>query len=249
MPINATNAASQADADKTYWDTVKQTHTDAAQVNTKTDANGNTYTEAISNDSLTNNDFLKLMLEELKQQDPTKPQDSAALMDSQLKMSTIQSNQDMSKAMSSLQASYATSALSTAASMVGHTIQNGETDDKGDKKVFKVNTVENKNGELYMKASQLIGIIDGLKNTATEKLTVYDKDGVIFEDGEATNYSVALDSEGRFLYNEDDSLKILDENNDVVTDPEIKALYVNGGYSYRYADPIDIPLSSVTAVS
>ena len=36
---------------------------------------GNKYTQSVSNDSLTTNDFLKLMIEELKLQDPTKPMD------------------------------------------------------------------------------------------------------------------------------------------------------------------------------
>ena len=38
---------------------------------TGTDSYGNKYTQSVSNDSLTTNDFLKLMIEELKLQDPT----------------------------------------------------------------------------------------------------------------------------------------------------------------------------------
>ncbi|PKN14930.1 MAG: hypothetical protein CVU67_03090, partial [Deltaproteobacteria bacterium HGW-Deltaproteobacteria-24] len=56
---------------------------DNVQVNTVVDASGNTYTSAVSNDKLTNSDFLKLMLEELKLQDPTKPMDSSQMMQNQ----------------------------------------------------------------------------------------------------------------------------------------------------------------------
>ncbi|BFU77713.1 hypothetical protein ALC152_09280 [Arcobacter sp. 15-2] len=249
MAINATNAQETAATDKAYWDKVKADRAANAQVSTGTDEYGNAVTTAIANDSLTNNDFLKLMLEELKQQDPTKPQDSAALMDSQLKMSTIQSNQDMSAAMTTLQASYANSALSTAANLVGKTVQNGETDDSGDNKVYKVNTIENKNGELYMKVAQMTGIVDGLKNTDTDKISRYDANGVIYEDGVATEYTLALDSDGRFTYNEDGTLKILDKDNDVIKDAEITDRYVYATSAYTYADPVEIPLSSVTVVS
>ena len=89
-------------------------------VNSSVGVDGNSYTTAISNDKLTNNDFLKLLLEEMKQQDPTKPMDSAALMDSQLQMSQIQSNTDMTKAMNDMSLAYTSSALSTAANMIGH---------------------------------------------------------------------------------------------------------------------------------
>ena len=46
---------------------------------TGTDSYGNKYTQSVSNDSLTTNDFLKLMIEELKLQDPTKPMDSSTI--------------------------------------------------------------------------------------------------------------------------------------------------------------------------
>jgi len=129
---------------------------------------GNSYTTSISNDKLTNDDFLKLMLEEMKQQDPTKPMDSAALMDSQLKMSTIQANQDMSLAMTDLQTSYANSALSTATSMIGHLVEDGALRPDGMLKSFKIETVENVDGKLYANGRELLGIVDDEIEYATD---------------------------------------------------------------------------------
>jgi len=111
---------------------------DGVTTQSSTGVDGNSYTSAVSNDQLTNDDFLRLMLEEMKMQDPTKPMDSAALMDNQLQMSTIQSNTDMAAALTALQSSYANSALSTAANMIGHTIQDGTKDDSGNAKKYAV---------------------------------------------------------------------------------------------------------------
>ncbi|MGB3751176.1 MAG: flagellar hook capping FlgD N-terminal domain-containing protein [Arcobacteraceae bacterium] len=212
---------------------------------------GNAYTTAVSNDTLTNNDFLTLMLEEMKQQDPTKPMDSAALMDSQLKMSTIQSNQDMATAMTALQASYSASALSTASNMIGRSIKTGETDDVGEDKIYQVVTVDNKDGELFVKAQQFTGVYDGLKDKVADKNVQYDANGLISDtDGNPTAYRVALDADNRFKYNADGSIMLLDSDNKVITDTTIKDKYTYGGYSLLYSDDtVEIPLSSITTVS
>ena len=201
---------------------------------------GNSYTSSISNDKLTNDDFLRLMLEEMKMQDPTKPMDSAALMDSQLKMSTIEANIDMQKAMNQLQASYASSALSTAANMIGHIVEDGQIGDDGLAKSYKVETVENKDGELFATARQLIGLEDVLKNTDTESMAEYDSAGIIYEDGVQTDYRVALDTDYRFTYNDDQSLKLLDQNGDIVTDEAITSKYVFAGSSVIYSQTTDL---------
>ena len=217
-----------------------------------TGVDGNSVTNAVSNDKLTNNDFLKLMLEEMKMQDPTKPMDSKALMDSQLKMSTIESNQNMASAMEKLQASYSASALSTAANMINHHVKDGTKNDKGEEKVYKVMTVENKDGDLYMNVVEAKGIKDSLKNTVDNELMLYNPTtGVILnKDGTETDYKVSLDEDGRFEANEDKSLKLLNKSDStVVTDAAIKEKYVASNPFTVYSDtPSQLLLSKVTEV-
>ena len=137
---------------------------DSVTTSSSTGVDGNSYTTAVSNDTLTNEDFLTLMLAEMQQQDPTDPTDTSSLLDSQMQMSTIQANQDMTTAMEALQASYSNSAISTAANLVGLSIKTGETDDVGDDKIYKVVTVDSIDGELYVQAQQFVGVIDGLED-------------------------------------------------------------------------------------
>jgi flagellar basal-body rod modification protein FlgD len=210
---------------------------------------GNSYTSSISNDTLTNEDFLTLMLEEMKQQDPTEPMDSSKIMDDQLQMSTIDTNQKMSEALASLEASYATSALSSAANMIGHIVEDGTVDDTGMAKSYKVETVENKDGELYLSSREITGIIDGLLDTETDALTLYDADGWIYDGDTKTDYKVSLDEDGRFVYNDDGSLQLLDSDNNVVTDEDVTSKYVYGGSSARYAEDAEsLLLTSIIEV-
>jgi flagellar basal-body rod modification protein FlgD len=130
---------------------------DNVQVNTVVDSSGQSYTSAIDNSKLTNEDFLKLMLEELKMQDPTKPMDSNQMMQNQMQMSTIETNTATINAMKSLQNSFSQSALASASNVIGQVIENGETGETGMTKQFKVNSVESIDGELYVEAYQIIG--------------------------------------------------------------------------------------------
>jgi len=222
---------------------------DNVVTNSATGVDGNAYTTAVSNDKLTNDDFLKLMLEEMKQQDPTKPMDSAALMDSQLKMSTIESNQDMAAAMTKMQAAYASSALSTASNMIGHIVEDGSQSSDGLLKSYKVETVENKDGELFVNARELVGIVDGLKDSTTDELVLYDANGNIYDGDTMTDYHVELDASGRFTYNTDGTLSILDKDNVAITDAAIKEKYVFAGSSIKYAENTNlIALSNIDEV-
>lgn len=130
---------------------------DSVQVNSSVGTDGNTYTTAISNDKLTNEDFLQLLLTEMKMQDPTKPMDSQRMMDSQLQMSTIEANLAMSESMEALKNSFAQTNLSTSAAMIDHIIQNGEYGEDGASKQFIVQSVEMQDEELYLIAHQIVG--------------------------------------------------------------------------------------------
>lgn len=141
---------------------------DSVQVNTAVDAAGNTYTASVSGDKLTNSDFLKLMLEELKLQDPTKPMDSSQMMQNQMQMSTIETNTATIDAMKSLQTSFSQTALASAANIIGQVIENGESSDSGLPKQFKVNSVESIDGTLYLEGYQIVGY-----NAETSQL-IYD---------------------------------------------------------------------------
>ena len=66
--------------------------TDNIAITGSTGVDGNSYTTAVSNDKLTNEDFLNLMLEEMKMQDPTSPMDSSSMLSSQMQMSSIETN-------------------------------------------------------------------------------------------------------------------------------------------------------------
>jgi len=131
---------------------------DNVQVNSTVGVDGNSYTSTISNDKLTNEDFLKLLLTEMQMQDPTKPMDSQKMMDSQLQMSTIEANLEMAKSMESLQASFAQTNLATSASMIDHVIENGEFGEDGTPKQFLVSSVESQDGELYLVSHKIDGV-------------------------------------------------------------------------------------------
>ncbi|WP_375724492.1 hypothetical protein LXN10_03150 [Arcobacter sp. KX21116] len=130
--------------------------TDNVQVSTATGVNGQQYTQAISNDKLTNEDFLNLMLEQMKQQDPTKPMDSQSMLDSQMQMSTIETNLDMSTSMKALQQSFAQMNLSTATNVIGKIVETDELGDDGLRRAYQIGSAETINGEIYVEGLEII---------------------------------------------------------------------------------------------
>jgi flagellar basal-body rod modification protein FlgD len=98
---------------------------------TSTDASGNTYTTSVSNDSLTTNDFLKLMIEQLKLQDPTKPYDSAKMLETQMQMSTLNANMQMISTLESISTAFQQTSVTNAAGLIGKTIEDGSTKSDG----------------------------------------------------------------------------------------------------------------------
>lgn len=149
-----------------------------------TDASGNSYTTSVSNDKLTNKDFLNLMIQELKLQDPTKPMDSQRMMDSQLQMSTMETNRAMAASMEKLVATFNQTSLSNATNLIGKNIEDVNTDENGVSKAYSVLSVETLNGEMVVKARQILYYEDVVKDADGNRLA-YDANGFIYnEEGE-----------------------------------------------------------------
>ncbi len=128
-----------------------------ATVTSAVGVDGNTYTTAVSNDKLTNNDFLMLMIEELKMQDPTKPMDSQSMLTMQMQMSSIETNLQMVNAMTGMQTAINQSNLSNASGLINGIVENGEYAEDGSSKQFVVASVSLEDGEVLLSAYQIVG--------------------------------------------------------------------------------------------
>jgi flagellar basal-body rod modification protein FlgD len=224
---------------------------DNIQVNSSVGVDGNSFTSAISNDQLTNDDFLKLMIQELKLQDPTKPMDSAKMLDTQMQMSTISTNQEMMKVMQSLQTSFSQSSLSSASSIIGRNVEDGNIGENGVTKAYTVRSVESSNGEIQVKAQEILYLEDRVilndpSDASKNKIITYNLNGEILDDnGVKTGKKIVLTNPGVPLTS-DGKLTILNENNEKITDHN----YVLAGVSVPvYSDQLTtLPFSSVTKI-
>lgn len=134
--------------------------TSSVTTSSSTDAYGNTYTTAVSNDQLESSNFITLMLTELKLQDPTNTVDSSSMLDTQLQLSTLEASTATVEAMESLQSSFEQSALTSSAAMIGNIVENGDTDDEGNNKQYKVSSVSMNDGTISLTAYELTGYYD-----------------------------------------------------------------------------------------
>ena len=134
--------------------------TSSVTTSSATDAYGNSYTTAVSNDELQSEDFLTLMITELKLQDPTNTVDSSSMLSTQLQLSTLEANTATVDAMESLQSTFEQSALSNSAAIIGNIVENGDTDDEGNLKQYKVASVSMTDGEITLSAYELSGYYD-----------------------------------------------------------------------------------------
>ena len=224
---------------------------DDIKINSSVGIDGNSYTSAISNDQLTNNDFLKLMIQELKLQDPTKPMDSAKMLSTQMQMSTISTNQEMMKVMQSMQTAFTQSSLSNASGIIGRNIEDGNVGENGITKAYTVRSVENIDGVIQVKAQQILYLEDRLvlkdpSDTTKDQVIEYNLLGEILDaNGKATGNKVVLTAPGRPLQS-DGKITILDENNEKITDHK----YELTGFSVPvYSDQMtSMPFSSVTKI-
>lgn len=225
--------------------------TDNIKVNTNVGMDGNSYTSSISNDQLTNDDFLKLMIQELKLQDPTKPMDSAKMLSTQMQMSTLSMNQEMIKAMQSIQTAFTQTALSNATGLIGKNIEDGNIGANGIPKAYTVTSIENIDGEVYVKAREILYLEDRVvledpKDSTKNQTINYNVNGEILDEkGNKTGKKVVLTSPGVPLVS-DGKLTILDENNVAITDHKYK---LAGGTFPVYSDQLtSLPFSSITKI-
>lgn len=224
---------------------------DNIQINSNVGIDGNSYTSAISNDQLTNEDFLKLMIQELKLQDPTKPMDSAKMLSTQMQMSTLSMNQEMIKAMQSIQTAFTQTSLSNATAMIGKNIEDGNVGTNGVTKAYTVRSIENVDGEVYVKAQEILYLEDRIvlqdpENSENNKIINYNVNGEILdEDGNKTGDKIVLTSPGMPLVS-DGKLTILDEDNVTIKEHN----YVLAGVTVPvYSDVLTtLPLDSVKKI-
>ncbi len=221
------------------------------EVNSKVGIDGNSYTTAISNDKLSNDDFLKLMIQELKLQDPTKPMDSAQMPATQMQMSSINTNQEMIKAMQGMQTAFTQSSLSNASGIIGKNIEDGNIGADGVSKAYTVRSVENVDGVIQVKAQQILYLEDRIvipdaTDATKSKVVNYNAAGEILDDkGVKTGNKIVLSKPGQPVVS-DGKLTILDENNKIITDHK----YTLAGVSAAiYSEQLTtLPFSNITKI-
>ncbi len=225
--------------------------TSSAQVNSSIGVDGNSYTTSVSNDKLTNEDFLKLMIQELKLQDPTKPTDSAQMLSTQMQMSQMNTNQEMIKAMQAMQTAFTQSSLSNASGIIGKNIEDGNTTTAGVSKAYTVKSVESVDGEIQVKAQEILYLEDRVvipNATDSTKSQVVDYNavgGILDASGNKTGNKIVLSNPGEPLVT-DGKLTILDSNNNKVTNHS----YTLAGITVPvYSDQLTtLPFSKITKI-
>ena len=226
--------------------------TDSIQVNTSVGVDGSSYTSSVSNDQLTNNDFMKLMIQELKLQDPTKPMDSKQMLSTQMQMSQMSTNQEMIKAMQTMQTAFTQSSLSNASGIIGKSIEDGNVGADGVSKAYTVRSVENVSGEIQVKAQQILYVEDKVvmpdpSDSTKNQLVNYNTAGEILDSsGKKTGYKIVLTSPGLPAVGTDGKLTILDANNAKVTNHKYS---LTGVSSPVYSDQLTtLPFSKITKI-
>jgi flagellar basal-body rod modification protein FlgD len=122
--------------------------------------NGNkTSSQTNKSNDLDQNAFLKLMIAQLKNQDPTKPQDPSEFMSQLAQFSQVTSTQNMEKSIQSLTDSMRSTQVLNGTSLVGHDILS----------VADTDTIES--------GGTVTGAIDAPKGTTAAKIVVKDAAG------------------------------------------------------------------------
>ena len=85
-------------------------------------------------------------------------------MDSQLKMSQIQANDDMSTSLAALTKTYAATSLSNAVGFMGKSIEDGSVDkESGIPNSYLVKTIESSDGEVFVNSLKQICFHQNIK--------------------------------------------------------------------------------------
>ena len=221
-----------------------------AVTGTSTDSSGSKYTTSVSNDSLTTNDFLKLMIEQLRLQDPTKPYDSAKMLETQMQMSTLNANMQMISTLESISTAFKQTSVTNASGLIGKTIENGSTRADGTSKAYTVNSIENKDGVLTVKASEWLYYYNSIQMNDGGKITTaaYDEQGNLYnEKGEKTGETLVLEGLGKPAVDANGKLKIKDKDGKELSSHN----YELGGKDKIVTsnETTDIPFSSITKIS
>ena len=218
---------------------------DNVTVNTSTGVDGSSYTTAVSNDQLTNDDFLTLMIEQLKMQDPTAPMDTQTMLDTQMQMSAMNTNLKTIETMEALSETFSQSALSNAANVIGKNIEDGNVSENGVNKAYTVRSVENVDGEVSVKAQQILYIEDQVLDSDGNTI-IYNVSGEILDaSGNTTGEKVALQAPGEAILKDGKPI-ILDENNEEVSD---SGYTMKGDVLPVYSDQlVTIPFSTISKI-
>jgi len=224
-----------------------------AKAESEVDKYGNEITKDIKNNELTTNDFLRIMMEQLKLQDPTKPHDMDKMLDSQMQMTTLNMNQDMIEALKSIQKTFNQSSLSNAAGIIGSMVENGSTTENGEIKEYVVKSIEIQDGEVIVVANEALYIYHGIAIEEGEgddkklKYMKYDDDGNIYDEkNEKTGEIIELESKGTPKI-KDKKLIIKDKDGKEIAEHK----YVLSGQQtlITASEPTRFPFSSITKVS
>lgn len=218
---------------------------DNVTVNSAKGVDGSSYTTSISNDQLTTQDFLKLMITELKLQDPTKPMDSQRMLDSQMQMSNINTNLKTIQTMDALSKTISQNALSTAANIIGKNIENGNVGENGVTKAYTVRSVETVDGKVTVKAQQILYTESQVLDKDNKRITYNIKGEILGADGKPTGNKVTLTDPGK---------PALKDGKPIILDKDNKEI-PNSGYTLEgrilpvYSDKLEsIPFDKVTKI-
>lgn len=215
-------------------------------VNSSRGVDGNSYTTSVANDELTNQDFLRLMLEQLKMQDPTKPMDSDQMLTTQMQMSSINTNLETIETMKFLANSFKQSNLSNAATIIGKNIEDGNIGENGVSKAYTVRSVEVVDGDVMVKAQQILYIEDQVRDKDGNYVFYDVKGQILDENGKPTGKKVALEDPGKVIVDKDGKPVILDENNEIIKNSEYT---VDGSTMPVYSNQLSIiPYAQVTKI-